>query len=876
MNVTSRSIFSKTRIRRTSLIRRLWLPAVLILVSSVFLLVTALAFQQRLEKLREGRTDNSGWIVSQMEVDFLKLLIALDQAVIFGAGSGVSILPDEVERAIHRDFDIFYSRVTVFLATVERLPITAGLQAQLAKLDEARIQLAAKIDATPVMTAPDVDAMLEFTSAFRPLVRDATVAAVQEVSNEDARISNQEAQLFQRFYLQTLLLFSLLAYGSFLVSRLWRQLDARTYDASRTAAILSHAFDSTLNAVVVISDTGRLLYFNAIARDLFSLQDAHLGWADVQSLLRFSDQSGQDADLALGEASAAALSGKGARIGYCLRAEGGPLPVELSVVSDTDVSGENIFVYFIRDISAQVSAEQELRHAVIVAEKAAQAKGRFLATMSHEMRTPLHGLMASLALIDDAKLDPDNKALINTARGCSVRAQMQVDDVLELTKISDSVEDLQPFAVVQVVTDIVNELRPLSRAAGNRIVLVTDGPFDDFSILGQTMAFSRTLYNLIGNAIKFTNEGVITVKLTLTDQGTPDLRLTVEVEDTGVGIAEQDLDRIFDYFETLARTGPRPIVGSGLGLPIAKLAVSQMGGELRVASTQNVGSRFFFTIPLQQAGAHRPVMLKPDTPKMVQNPPSAKHVLVVDDNEVNVTLMCQMVRRLGHSCEFAQNGQDAVEKANAARFDVILMDFSMPVMDGPTAARRIRSDQGLSASAVIIGVTALIIPHIQQAELRAFDTVLTKPVGMALLQETIAQTQPLASGMTTKVAPTPVIDAETDDPRKAFADLSEMVGPDMARRLILAGLDDADAAVIAIDDTTLDLDEKADVIHKAVGSTAFIGMTELSQTLSEAETLARNNRDPAASNLATMARRLLLELRAVYTGLQVITPHQPS
>lgn len=824
----------------------------------MFLLITALSFQQRLDDLRIGRTDNRGWITSQLEVDYLKMIIVIDTAIVAASDASDGAIPPALERNIRREFDIFYSRVTIFESTLTQLPTTPATQSMLTALKDARNTLAHTLDRKPMITGPDARALLESANTLRPLIRALTVTALQAVANDDALVSDGEAALFQRFYLQTLLSFVVLAYGSFIVIRLWRKLDARTSAASQTAAVISHAFDATLNAVVVTSDDGRVIYYNTIAADMFGLDENRLHNGNARPWIRFVDQPPQDKDDTAYDIALHTLSGKSPQTGFYLPDNGKAVPVELVIFVDRDVSGETINIHFVRDISDQVNAEQNLRHALHVAETAAQAKSMFLATMSHEMRTPLHGLIASLALVDDSKLSDQDRSLIETARSAAARAQMQIDDVLELTRLSQSVEDIKVLPVVEIVSDMVRELRPLANAAGNTVTLITQGPFDSCVLNGQVLAFSRSIYNLLGNAIKFTNAGLITVRLTLSDQRDKDMRLTVEVEDTGVGIAEHDIDRIFEYFETGGHVNSSGTASSGLGLPIVKLAVSQMGGELRVSSIPDIGSRFYFTIPM------RLCKNEPDAAPAVRHAapigPSAvsKDVLIVDDNDVNLTLMCEMVRRMGHRSVLATNGQEAVEKAATNRFDVILMDFSMPVMDGPTAAMHIRNDGGRSVDSLIVGVTALIIPNSQQSQLGVFDKVLIKPVGMAVLQEAIALDRPQPAAVLEVIGEASY---EDDDLSAGFASITTLVGAQKAQDLLAAGLQDADAAIEAIKATALELATRADIIHKAVGSTAFLGLADLSDTLTEAERLARDGKDPAETQLGTAATRLIAEVR---------------
>ena len=365
---------------------------------------------------------------------------------------------------------------------------------------------------------------------------------------------------------------------------------------------------------------------------------------------------------------------------------------------------------------------------------------------------------------------------------------------------------------------------------------------------------------------------IVTVKLTLSENPGTAMLLTVEVEDTGIGA--DDLDRIFEYFETIGFCNRSGTSSTGLGLPIVKAAVFQMGGKLRVSSTSDIGSRFYFTIPMRLYSA-----LPRSSPNMslasdTSQDARIKDVLVVDDNDINLTLMCEMVRRMVHCCVPAANGQEAVAQAAANRFDAILMDFSMPVMDGPTASKHVRSDGGLSADAMIIGVTAFIIPNSQQAQLRVFDKVLTKPVGIAPFEVAIAQNRPPPAAIPTVIAGHTTTNAVSDDDNDlaaAFDTLATLVGDQKARELLAACIQEAAAAIAAITAPEKDLLAKVDIIHKAVGSTGLLGLTELSDTLSEVERLARDNKKPAATGLDVVAGHLVTEIYQYYITAGILT-----
>jgi len=838
----------------------------LMLVASIALLINALAFKQRLEAIRSANSDNGGWVVAQLEVDHQGLMGVLDDAAFAVRPYAPRPLGAAALARVKQEFDIFYSRVDIFSSTLRRMPISAETQAKVADLKATRETLADRIDA---IAEPDAAAIMAFRQAVidvYPLVRDMTVSALKEITVETARAREEEERLFIRFFVQSLVLLGLMGLGTYLVVRLWRELETRTAETARIAAMLSTAFNSTLNAVIVTDTRSRILYSNEMAQRLLGYQAERLLHMKLEDVLVLDKEPPDGEKVTVGPTGRLNLIGKGPVTSACRCADGRSLPVEVSLVKDQDISGQTIVIGFIRDISRQVAAETNLREALRTAQQAAQAKSMFLATMSHEMRTPLHGLMASLGLIEESRLSPANRALLKTARDCSARALMQVDDVLELTRMGESRETSEEFRPASIAADIVDELQPLARKSENRIELVTEGPFDLYRVEGLPIAFSRALYNLAGNAVKFTRAGQITIRMTMGGTPLDGLRMRVEVEDTGIGISPEDQKRIFENFETADRSEVSSTTGSGLGLPIAKLAIERQGGSLGLDSQPGVGSRFHFSVPLNLA--QQPAKPAPTTaqrPAVHQTEP-AKLILVVDDNEVNLTLMVEMVRRMGHHPDMARDGQEAVEKAQARAYDVILMDFSMPIMDGPSAAQAIRASQTASADAVIIGVTALIETSVGDGGAAVMDDILTKPVSRQQLADAIRQTRhaaPANAKVDSGIAP----DALSLTAAEAFDELCDMVGRDTGLRLAQATLDDARRAMVAITSRALTDTERADIVHKAVGSAGLMGFLDLSETLSEAETMLRAGRDPAGTDVAETGGSLLQDLRDSYGPL---------
>ena len=829
----------------------------LLLVASVALLINAMGFRQRLDEVRSSSSDNIGWVVAQLEVDHQSLMIELRNAnLASGRDLPASISPDRFLQ-IKREFDIFYSRIDIFAATIRRLPIAASMEGDLIELDRVRKRLAKRLDALGARDAEKLDAFAKEVISAYPIVRDVTVRALQEITAQAARDRRAEEALFTRFFIQSIFLFVLMGVGTFLVVRLWRELEARAIATNRIAAMLSTAFDSTLNGVIVADSNLKIKYCNDVLRKLLGYGAA----TDVEGLplwdvLVLEGALAREIGGLVRDGSGSPSRDRGPKQGVCRRRDGSVFPIEVTLAQDEGFTGETLNIGFIRDISHRVEAEKKQHKALLQAEQAAQAKSRFLATMSHEMRTPLHGLMASLDLLQQDQLNAEQQTLLKTARDCSTRALMQIDDVLELTRLGESREKEAAFHPEDIASDIVEELRPLAGQRDNSIDLVLNGPFERYRFTGLPVAFSRALYNLAGNAVKFTSNGEISVRLTLGSPEKDRAFLLVEVQDTGPGIAPEDQKRIFDSFETAARSEVSAQTGTGLGLSIARLAIEQQGGRLSLESDIGTGSRFFFSVPLRVEHVMRsfgrgavhgsdPVVGGDDTVEAVV---STKRILVVDDNEVNLTLMAEMVRRMGHSPSVAQNGAEALELARNEFYDVILMDFSMPVMDGPTSARLIRESDGPSAQSVIIGVTALVEAYMDKEQAAPMAEILVKPINPQQLSAAILHTvfNPNQDGATEVVA-------DPDEQPRSVAeivdDLCEKVGRETALRLIRATLDDARSAIDALHSDSIELEEKVKIVHKAVGSTGLMGFSELSQAFSEAESCALRGCDPTVTDI---------------------------
>lgn len=874
------TILNQTLSRTTRFAPRVLLG--LLLVSSVALLISAFSFENRLDDVHLANSDNTGWIIAQLEVDQLDLMLRLSRTLPDSGAEreGAVVTAVDLQR-IKQDFDILYSRITVFEAALKRLLVSEELFGEFEKLKVIRQDLADQIDR---IETPDIAALRAFEASVAeayPLVREVAVAALQETVAHTAEMRQQDHDVFLVFLVQSIVLVALMVLSAFLAMRIWRDLEDKTAEKFRIGGLLARAFDSTLNAVLVTDQHARILYSNPMAQKIFGTQNASIVGLNISHVISLEGSMIPDAGPTAGKfGSFAALIGAGPKIVGSKSADGSPIFVEMLLVRDKDLAGREVVICFIRDITDQVVAEEGLKDALRVAEEASSAKSAFLATMSHEMRTPLHGIMASLELMKDSDLDPVNLNLLDTAEACSHRALTQINNVLEMARLGQQHEapsDLRPDLIAQ---DIVRELKPLADTSCNTLELVVQGPFKAYDFEGLPYTFSQVLYNLVDNAIKFTESGSVMVRLFLSEAHSGTATLFVEVADTGIGISEEAQTYIFEEFKTADPTDISPKSGTGLGLAIAKRGVDMQGGELLMCSFPGEGSRFHFKIPLKAVPAE--IRTPPSLPEAARAPDATgsalKTILIVDDSQVNLALMREMLHRMGHKVDLAENGEEAVEKASKTRYDAILMDFSMPVMDGPTAAEKIRAMQTATTQVAIIGVTALIDAHADPRNRALFDEILIKPVGQAQLSATLEActvppvTQDLApqaeSASADSFVPSDIaVDAEDSAASSGFEEVMSLVGRDTAIRLLKTGFSDVELALETMVDTTLAIADKAGPIHKSVGSTALLGLEDLSESLSEAEMMALSGTDPNMSELPKLIEALLKEARLDFSEL---------
>ncbi|MFY8083586.1 MAG: ATP-binding protein [Rubrivivax sp.] len=359
------------------------------------------------------------------------------------------------------------------------------------------------------------------------------------------------------------------------------------------------------------------------------------------------------------------------------------------------------------------------------------AKSRFLAMVSHEIRTPLNGIFGMVQVLRGQRPDPRADHSLQVVENSARHLGRIIDDLLDLSRLDFSGVELQPAAlnVREVVTGVVDILEPLASRRGLDVALRWRGDIPPW-VMGDAARIGQVLHNLLGNALKFTARGAVTLTVTAPAAG----RLAIEVEDTGPGISEEDQKRVFEAFERVGDVGLLP--GTGLGLTIARRLAQAMDGDVTCESRLGHGStfRFTFAAPTAPDSAVRAPLASGHT-AAAQQASATGPVLVVDDNEVNTLVARSMLEQLGIESDAAADGQQALMAMQQRRYAAVLMDCHMPVLDGWEATRRWRAAE-TGERLPIIGVTASAAPEDRQACLDAgMDEHLPKPYEQAALAD---------------------------------------------------------------------------------------------------------------------------------------------
>lgn len=786
---------------------------ILIIVSALvlFLMFLGSNLARQLRDLSTADVDNLQWTILQVETEIANLGTALTDAV---AGD----VPDADAETVRLRAEIALNRLSIVRQGAARDLYPDTATPLLNRVDGYRNAVIGILDADPDLTQDDLVALRDLTRDIRPDMRE---LVIQGLAQHSARTQQQRAGFSRQLaFTGGVAIVLILGLSGVLVflNRLLTRAVRRDADLKASGARLASTVQASLDAIVTANEAGEIVEFNAAAERI-------LGW-------KRADIIGQRLDATIippqhraahCDGMARYLSGGDSHIVGCgrvemsaLRRSGEQFPIELNITSVDSPEGP-LFIAYLRDISDWKISEQTLIEARDRAQAMDRAKSQFLAVMSHEMRTPLNGILGVLDLLRQTPLNADQDRYARIASASGEILLEHVNEALDITRIEIGSMRLSahPFRARETIETVIEVLMPLAQEKGLGLVLDFDADMDRVFV-ADGGRIGQILTNLIGNAIKFTDRGGIEVSVGGI-HGAEQTTATIHVSDSGRGIPADKQEDVFEDFVALSHSKGRRARGDGLGLSISRKVARLMGGDLTVQSIPGQGSRFTLRVPLDRCGDADRVAPAAIAPADRQPVATARRgqVLVVEDNAVNRTVLRDMLQQLGQSVTEAADGLQGLTAAREQRFDLIIMDISMPVMDGIEATRRIQQMDGPNRTTRILGLTAHGREECRERARQVDMAFITKPIRLSTLREVI-------DGLD-RLPPDPARTPDMLDPA-VFGDLLDLLGPDKMRETVDMFIAEVEATLAHLATDRDEAAAKAE-LHKLRGAAAVLGLT---------------------------------------------------
>jgi signal transduction histidine kinase/DNA-binding NarL/FixJ family response regulator len=642
-------------------------------------------------------------------------------------------------------------------------------------------------------------------------------------------------------------------------------------DVMRSREMLQAAVQNISQGLLVVDDQRRVPLMNARAVELLDLPP-HLSTPGIgfDALLQWQVQAGefetQDAAPVRDLVSAGGIE-EGSSVYRRTRRNGTVLEIR------TKALASGLAVRTFTDITEQEHTAHVLADARDAAEAAVRARSEFLAVMSHEIRTPLNGVIGVAGLLEDMDLGPAQREYVRLIRQSGDHLLELINDILDFSRLeADGVQleemDFDPGALVR---GVVGAFVTQANAKGLHLTANIADTIPA-AVSGDPGRLRQVLFNLIGNAIKFTDQGWVSLTITHetandtrdpppndTDRREGDIRLLFSVADSGIGIIPEAIERMFQEFTQMDGSISRRFGGSGLGLAISRRLVELMGGTITVESQPGTGSTFSFDVMLKLAKA------APAANPAAQPEPKADaglRILLAEDNPTNRIVALRLLERLGHKADAVCNGAEAIAALPTAPYDLILMDVMMPEMDGLTATRHIRASEPNVARIAIVGLTASSSAEDMTACLDAgMNAVTTKPVTLARLRAAIAE-----GFAASDRRPAP------DGPKMTTSrlrDLTEMLGEDAVAEIVDTFAEDTQALLKTMQRAAARDDGKTIHLaaHSVAGAARNVGADALAERASFLEQSA-GSLSPAM--IAAEVTLMHAELNAIVRELRTV------
>ncbi|HBB83196.1 MAG TPA: hybrid sensor histidine kinase/response regulator [Sulfitobacter sp.] len=803
----------------------------------------------RIQALDSAQQDHAEWVFTQIEIEFLKTDRALAEAQ--------SATPEALDE-LRKRFDIFYSRVLL----AERVRNNAEAKPQIRELRFLLDSFLPTIDGTDAELAAalgDIDGMLR---AVEDIPREIALASIAIASEMSQNERHEIVRLIEVMAAIVLIVTLALVGAVYRLSRQASRLNSTSQMVEENHLRLATTLQASLDAIVVINAQGEIEDFNGSAEEIFGITHEAAKGSDYISLLipPADRMAHRERLMKFRQTGETEVADKGRREFEMIDQDGRIFPVEMSVSQSPSAQG-SLFIAYIRDIT-----EKRLREAEIIAARdealdAYQEKSRFFAMMSHEMRTPLNGVISALQLLLDDRLDDEQKRYLDAAMTSGEILLGHINDVLAIERSEAGTYEQvrQACDMTALMAGIINTMEPLAEAGGTRLHLDLT-KLDDKSIVTDPRAIQQVLVNLLSNAIKFSPGGDVTLRgwFAKADAGEEFL---LQVEDDGSGIPADDIDRIFEDFVSLDSRYERRTGGTGLGLGIVRRLVKRLGGEITCESTVGEGTSFTLRLPVELA-----VMVETccdettdvHNKRVEQAPAQRLNLLLVDDNEINRELIKAMLERIGHDVTLATGGREAIDIAEGATFDAILMDISMPEVNGIQATKAILSGSGPNHATPIIAVTAHAMPK-EREEFSAagMSGFLQKPLDMKVLRAELREVQVLtampekALRKQAQSVPTPIQGKSAKRPLlndQQMVDLIDLLGEEKLRERVQKLSDQVadDLPALMAADALPDLQARA---HAMAGMCGMLGADRLHGLLKEIETACKTDKPEEARGL---------------------------
>jgi PAS domain S-box-containing protein len=403
-------------------------------------------------------------------------------------------------------------------------------------------------------------------------------------------------------------------------------------------------------------------------------------------------------------------------------------------------NGNMVWYGYLTDISSQKEFEAKLNEAKLAAEKANQIKSDFLSMISHELRTPLNAISGSTYSLLQDDHTSGQKSALNTINFAVDNLIIMINDLLDFQKIEAGKLTIErnPYNLLEFINQIMKGLSFHANDSKNKLNLnISEGL--DLVIKGDKTRLSQVLNNLITNALKFTDEGEVEVKVQLVEENKTSIKVYFEVKDTGIGIAPEYQEKIFNDFDQVRPTFSTKYGGTGLGLSITRKLLNLMGGQIELESQVGKGSKFYFELEFEKDSA-----FSVEKPSNYDDSKSSNilHLLMAEDNDVNALVLGKIIKKWGFTFDRVVNGQEAIEQFSKASYDCVLMDIQMPVMDGFEATIGIKK---LSDTPVIALTAAAKLEIMERIDACGFDGFVAKPIDAAELLKKIQEVIALKS-----------------------------------------------------------------------------------------------------------------------------------